>query len=1103
MPHATNPSRDLLFGLLALQTGLIDQGSLFAAFNAWTRDKMQPLADHLFALGHFDNARRVAVEAIVAVHLQSMEGDIEKSLAALQVNRATRESLAQAAGPDLEATLGRVGSAGPPNHVVDDDAGPDCTCSLTSRSATTDGQRFQVVRPYAQGGLGTVSVAVDHELHREVALKQILEKHADDPASRQRFIAEAEINGALEHPGVVPVYGLGMDNRGRPYYAMRFIKGDSLKEAIANFHASLGTGLQPVSSRPNTARMAAPPKPLESGKPSLELRKLLRRFLDVCNAIDYAHSRGVIHRDIKPANIILGTHGETLVVDWGLAKSIGRADRSIGERTVAPASSGASDTLAGCAMGTPAYMSPEQARGQLNLLGPRSDVYSLGTTLYCLLTGKPPFEGENVGAVLHAVDAGRFPAPRQINSTLDRPLEAICLKAMANQAQDRYATPKALADDLERWMADEPVTAWNEPVTRRIVRWLSRRRTAVTAAAAAVLAGVVGLLAVLGVQSAANSRLSSSLTRETKANVALAAANTELMNSKAAVQARYELAVDAIKTFHTGVSEDFLLRENQFKGVRDRRLKSASDFYAKLGALLDKETDFASRRALAQSHFELAELAVKVGRRGAALAEHRAVLAAREAMAAEPAAGTDVKIEVGQSMSALAALQSSTGKIEEAKKTYQQAETLLSRLVATEPTARPALAQCRSSMADLLFRTGDYDGALKAYEQARTDQEALVALPKAPGAAYSDLAGTLYRLASLELYYSNLDRSVKDYRASLAILQNLEEDDPGNVDLKNGLAAAHSGLAAAYYYTDRLKQAVFHSRAAIAISQRLVDENPAVTSFAGTLSQHRTLLGWTLIDMGKASEAESEYVAALKIKQKHVDDHPEIASFRFSVAGVRYRLGELHLQNARRAEAESETRAAYEMIQTAVDDYPSLMVYRNALPHAMHVRGDALRSLGRTAEARDLYERAIAMEEPAVRDNPGDPEYLFKLVGGLWRRGMTRRQLGEIGGAVADIRRAVRLCEGLPPRFVRYSFEKACAHAALAGLAARPGSGVSTAECDHAADRAMFWLRHAFAAGYRNVNAIQVEPSLDSLRSREDFRHLIMDMAFPEEPLAN
>ena len=275
---------------------------------------------------------------------------------------------------------------------------------------------------------------------------------------------------------------------GRPYYAMRFIKGDSLKAAIAQFHED---------QKPR----------LDAGGRSLELRKLLRRFVDVCNAIDYAHSRGVIHRDIKPANIILGRHGETIVVDWGVAKSVGRTDPSAGEQTIAPSSSGSSETLPGSALGTPAYMSPEQARGDLAHVSPRSDIYSLGATLYCLLTGKPPYEGEDVGAILNAAQEGRFPRPSAIDPSLNKALEAICSRAMALAPADRYASPRLLADDIERWMADEPVTAFREPFSWRGRRWAKRNRTAVTAAAVALVVGVFGLSALAVQQLRSNAAL--------------------------------------------------------------------------------------------------------------------------------------------------------------------------------------------------------------------------------------------------------------------------------------------------------------------------------------------------------------------------------------------------------------------------------------------------------------------------------------------------------------------------------------------------------------------------------------------------------------------
>src|SRR5262249_40019088 len=170
-----------------------------------------------------------------------------------------------------------------------------------------------------------------------------------------------------------------------------------------------------------------------------------------CNAIEDAHSGGVLHRDLKPGNIIVGRHGETLVVDWGLAKARGRADaESLDERPLVPSSaSGSAETLPGSALGTPAYMSPEQARGDLEHLGPRSDVYSLGTTLYCLLAGRPPFEAD-VGDVLRKVQAGNIPPPRTLDPSIDRALEAVCLRAMAPKPERRYASARDLADDVER-----------------------------------------------------------------------------------------------------------------------------------------------------------------------------------------------------------------------------------------------------------------------------------------------------------------------------------------------------------------------------------------------------------------------------------------------------------------------------------------------------------------------------------------------------------------------------------------------------------------------------------------------------------------------------
>jgi hypothetical protein len=203
---ATAADRNLLFGLLALQNGLIDLDALFGALAAWARDKTRPLADHRAERGALDAAGCAAVEALAALHIEKHGGAAEKSLAAIDAPRSTRECLVRIADPDVEGTLAHVGLGSTQAAGVVDS---DCTASYTVGTPTSDGQRFHILRPHARGGLGAVFVALDTELHREVALKQILDQHADNPTSRARFVLEAEVTGGLEHPGIVPVYGLG------------------------------------------------------------------------------------------------------------------------------------------------------------------------------------------------------------------------------------------------------------------------------------------------------------------------------------------------------------------------------------------------------------------------------------------------------------------------------------------------------------------------------------------------------------------------------------------------------------------------------------------------------------------------------------------------------------------------------------------------------------------------------------------------------------------------------------------------------------------------------------------------------------------------------
>ncbi len=316
-----------------------------------------------------------------------------------------------------------------------------------------------------------------------VALKRIQPERLHD-AARRRFLREAEITAGLQHPGIVPIYGLGHDAQG-PFYTMPLVDGQTFQEAIAGFHAD------------QSLRR-------ESGPGSLRFRELLQRFVTVCDTVAYAHDQGYIHRDLKPSNIMLGRYGETLVMDWGLAKHFGTADCDGEPEMAAPSPSPSPNALTatGAVLGTPQYMSPEQAKGLTT--GPSSDVFNLGLILYTILTGTPAFQDAGLGGgdPLRMVRNALVLPPRQHYPRLARALESICLKALSAQPEDRYASARDLGRDLERWMADEPVSVYRRHFGERLTVWARRHRAWVQAGSAAlVLVTAVSIIALLGMDS--------------------------------------------------------------------------------------------------------------------------------------------------------------------------------------------------------------------------------------------------------------------------------------------------------------------------------------------------------------------------------------------------------------------------------------------------------------------------------------------------------------------------------------------------------------------------------------------------------------------------
>ena len=464
-------SRDenLLFGILALQLDFINQEQLVEAANKWMVAKSSHLGEILVKQGAITESDCEFVRSIVNKHV-ARSGSPKSSLELLKQHVPISD-----ANEKIQTIF--EGGTAEDAHAVSADG-----TTIWIPGASEHDSRFVRLRHLASGGLGVVSVARDQELEREVALKELSDRKRASNDAYERFVAEAKITGNLEHPGIVPIYGLGVTLDGSPYYAMRLIRGKNMQEEIVLLHG----GRNGVRAGKKFSQLDAE-----------HLRKLLRSLGMACNAVAYAHSRGVIHRDLKPGNIMLGKFGETIVVDWGLAKASGTANDSI-LRSEAPVhdsrDSSGSATVRGSVLGTHGYMSPEQASGQLDLVDQRSDVFGLGACLYSMLTDRVPFKGNTKEESLENARSYKLARLRELDSQIPRALEAVCLKAMAAKPADRYQNATELADDIDRWIAGEAVTAMPDPLLQRVFRWAREHQTLVTSTAVLLITTIVGLL---------------------------------------------------------------------------------------------------------------------------------------------------------------------------------------------------------------------------------------------------------------------------------------------------------------------------------------------------------------------------------------------------------------------------------------------------------------------------------------------------------------------------------------------------------------------------------------------------------------------------------
>jgi eukaryotic-like serine/threonine-protein kinase len=334
--------------------------------------------------------------------------------------------------------------------------------------------RYVIVGEAGRGGMATVHVARDVDLLRNVALKQLSIELQNVDQARLRFLREVQVSAQLDHPYIVPVYGLEVAQGGSPAYAMKLVEGRTLLDYLSEAFDAYSAGGEPDEEHSLPAR--------------------IEHLIKVCEAIDYAHGKGVIHRDLKPANIMLGAHGETYLMDWGVCRLVGTDDAGPAIMEAPSGNGEGAQTEYGTVVGTPRYMSPEQAQGRIDEMGPRSDQCALGLMLFEIVTLKAPFEGRNALEVMKNAAAGRRATLAHAfeRRPIAAPLRAIIDRATRYDPQQRYASVNELADDLRRYLRGEAVHALPDTSWQRAQRFVGRHRQG-------MLLSVLGLIALAAI----------------------------------------------------------------------------------------------------------------------------------------------------------------------------------------------------------------------------------------------------------------------------------------------------------------------------------------------------------------------------------------------------------------------------------------------------------------------------------------------------------------------------------------------------------------------------------------------------------------------------
>jgi tetratricopeptide (TPR) repeat protein/tRNA A-37 threonylcarbamoyl transferase component Bud32 len=944
------------------------------------------------------------------------------------VGRAKAES--------LDSTLMRPNERYAPNTPWAGDPAPGRVDEAVPGSESGSA-RYELVQAVGQGGTGVVYRGRDRVLGREVAVKVLRADFHDHPDVRRRFLAEARVSSRLQHPAIVPVYEQGRFADGRPYFAMKLVEGHTLAELL---HVR--------------------------ADPTQDLPHLLGVFGQVCQAVAYAHSRGVVHRDLKPANVMVGAFGEVQVMDWGFAKvAVSDQPAAGGDRATSsppPPAAGCAPpddrTQSGVLLGTPAYMPPEQARGEAALIDPRSDVFALGAILCEILTGRPPYEGGSADEVCRRAAEGDLGDARARLGACgaDAALRALAERCLAPDKADRPADAGDVAAAVAAYVSGVEERLHQERLRRereQVQAAEERRRRKLWMGLAAVVLVALGLLAA-----------------------GLAVVNHLRGQEQAAkdLAQRHEQETRAVMDeLSSTVIDDWLSRQPQLAPGQKEFLKKGLAQYEKFTQ--DTGETPQGRAALARAYQRVGAIRRQLGLLPEAEEAHREAVRRWEALAGEFPTDTNYQREAAEASYRLAVVLMERGDhrkalplVDEAIRHQQEAVPQNSG----DARGRGSLARLHLMRGALLVLVSKWNEAADSLGRAQAILTELVdAGEEVPD--YRMYLADVHRWRGVMLSHQNKpNEAAASLRLGVDPLRKLVTEFPSVAEYKLHLAACHTSLGVTLYQMGQLQEAGEAHGEALALMKALVAEFKSVPRYRQDLASGFNNLALVLEDQGKLKESEAATRQAIALREQLVKESQEALDYAVTLGGTYGNLAALLKDQGRPAESLEWYDKAVKTLEPALAREEQLGDARRFLRNMYAGRAQALDRLGRHKDAAEDWDRAVPLDD-------GKRRGYFTSRGALSR--------GDHARAVA-LAREQAAASGATPKV---AYDSACV-CALAAAAVPDDPQLH----EQYAARAVELLHQAAGPEGAGVSLkkVKTDEALDSLRGRDDFRQLLKEL---------